>query len=155
MSRIESVKKQIKVNAAREHAFKVFTKGMDRWWPREHHIGKSPLKEMFLEQRDGGRWYSLCEDGTECELGKVLSWEPPGRLLLAWQINADWQYDPDFVTEVEVTFSALSINQTEVVLEHRNLERFGPKAAELREMLGSPGGWGKVMAEFVKSSEAA
>ncbi len=155
MSLIEPVRKQLVVNAAREHAFKIFTAGIDRWWPREHHIGKSPLKELLLEQRSGGRWYSLCEDGSECDVGKVLSWEPPGRLLLAWQINADWKYDPEFVTEVEVTFSVLGLNQTEVVLEHRDLERFGEKAAELRKMIGSATGWGKIMDEFAKCSEAA
>ena len=154
MSHIEPVKKLILVNAAREHAFKIFTAGIDRWWPREHHIGKSPLKQIFLEQRAGGRWFSLCEDGSECEVGKVLSWDPPGRLLLAWQINAAWQYDPEFVTEVEVTFTALGVNRTEVVLEHRDLERFGEKAEELRRMIDSAGGWGKIMDEFAKSSEA-
>jgi hypothetical protein len=155
MSNIEPVKKQITVNTAREHAFKVFTAGINRWWPREHHIGKSPLKEILLEQRAGGRWYSVCEDGSECDVGKVLSWEPPGRLLLAWQINAEWKYDPQFVTEVELTFTALTATQTEVTLEHRDLERFGEKAAELRKMIGSPTGWGKIMDEFAKSSEAA
>lgn len=111
-------------------------------------------REIFLEQRAGGRWFSLCEDGSECEVGKVLSWEPPGRLLLAWQINAAWQYDPEFVTEVEVTFTAIGVDRTEVVLEHRDLERFGEKAEELRRMIGSASGWGKIMDEFAKRSEA-
>ena len=154
MSRIESVKKQIVVNVGLERAFKVFTAGLDRWWPREHHIGKSPLKRAVLEERVGGRWYSVCDDGSECDVGKVLSWEPPNRLLLAWQITADWQFDAAFVTEVEVTFTALSANQTRVELEHRDLERFGARAPDLRKAIDAPGGWGKIIENFAKVADA-
>ena len=31
-------------------AIRVFTEGIDRWWPREHHIGSSPLKRAVLER---------------------------------------------------------------------------------------------------------
>lgn len=151
---VESVKKQIVVNVGAERAFQVFTAGIDRWWPREHHIGKSPLKRAVIEEKAGGRWYSVCEDGSECEIGSVLSWEPPHRLLLAWQITAAWVFDPAFVTEVEVTFSALGPNKTRVDMEHRDLERYGQAAAELRKAIDSPGGWGKIMDEFARVAEA-
>jgi uncharacterized protein YndB with AHSA1/START domain len=154
MSRVEPVKKQIVVNAPQERAFRVFTAGIDRWWPREHHIGKSPLARAVLEGRAGGRWYSVNEDGSECDVGKVLSWEPPGRLVLAWQITADWQYDPTFVTEIEVTFIAQGPNRTRVDLEHRDLERYGERAAPLRKSIDSAGGWSKIIEQFAKFAEA-
>ncbi len=47
--------------------------------------------------------------------------ESARRLVLAWQITSDWKYDPSFVTEVEVTFTAEGPNTTRVVLEHRDL----------------------------------
>ena len=153
MSHVEPIKKQIIVKASQERAFRIFTSGIDRWWPREHHIGKSPLKRAVLEERPGGRWYSVSEDGSECEVGKVLSWEPPHRLLLAWQITAAWQYDASFVTEVEVIFTAQGANQTRVELEHRDLERYGDKAEALRKAIGSEGGWSKIIAEFGKIAE--
>src|ERR1700682_2667067 len=34
-------------------------------------------------------------DTSECDWGRVLAWEPPLRLLVTWQINGSWQYDPD------------------------------------------------------------
>src|SRR5262249_19331185 len=125
VSSIEPVRKQVIVAASQERAFHVFTDGLDRWRPREHHIGKSPLKRAVLEPREGGRWYNLCEDDTECDVGRVLAWEPPRRLVLAWQLTADWQYDPSFVTEIEVTFNAEGPRKTRVELEHRDLERYG------------------------------
>ena len=38
------VKKTLVVAASPQRAFDVFTAGFDRWWPRSHSIGESPLK---------------------------------------------------------------------------------------------------------------
>lgn len=152
---IEPVRKQIVVNALPEHAFEVFTRGIDRWWPREHHIGASPLKQAIIEPRSGGRWYSVCMDGSECDVGKVTVWDPPRRLGLTWQINADWQYDPAFVTNIELTFTAEGSRKTLVVLEHRDLHRFGIKAGATRDMLDSAGGWGSTLSLFAAEAEKA
>ena len=75
---------------------------MARWWRSEHHIAKTPFVDIVVEPRTGGRWFERDKDGAECEWGKVLLWQPPERLVFAWQITAEWQYDPDFVTELEV-----------------------------------------------------
>jgi hypothetical protein len=71
------VRKSITVNAGIERAFQVFTDGIDSWWPRSHHIGKSPMTRIIVEPRAGGRCYSEQEDGTDCDWGTVLTWEPP------------------------------------------------------------------------------
>ncbi len=151
---IEPVRKEIVVNSSQERAFRVFTAGIDRWWPREHHIGKSPLKTMVVEPHEGGRWYSICEDGSECGVGKVLAWEPPGRVLLAWQITAEWKFDPEFVTEAEVRFVALGPKRTRVTIEHRDMHRFGVAAEALRKEFDSPGGWTSTLELFAKTAEA-
>jgi hypothetical protein len=59
-----SVKKSITVNASVEHAFAVFTEGYDTWWPRSHHIGKSPMEKAIIETRGGGRCYTKQIEGT-------------------------------------------------------------------------------------------
>jgi len=149
MTSIAPVVKEVSVNASAEHAFKVFTDGIDRWWPRQHHIGQSPLKTEVLETRLGGRWYGISEDGSECNIGKVLVWDPPTRLVLSWQLTAEWKFDPNFLTEIEVTFTAEGPMKTKVVLEHRKLDAYGPAAPAIREMIGADTGWGLIVGNFV------
>jgi uncharacterized protein YndB with AHSA1/START domain len=148
----QPVRKQIVVDAPIDRAFRVFTKGS--WWPPEHHIGASPLKQMEMEGHPGGRWYSICQDGSECDVGKVLAWEPPRRLVLAWQLKGDWQYDPSFVTELEITFVAEGAKRTRVALEHRNLERYGDAAEQVRTSIDAPGGWALTLEAFGKAAAA-
>jgi len=148
MIQIAPVRKQLVVKASQSRAFAVFTAEMSRWWPATHSILKSPLKECIVEPRVGGRWYTVGEDGSSCQTGYVIAWQPPEALVLAWQINADWQFDPDLVTEVEVKFIAEGAGLTRIELEHRYLERMGGKAAEVRNAVDSPGGWGAILESF-------
>lgn len=147
-----SVKKQIVVETSQQRAFRTFTDGIDRWWPREHHIGASPLERMILEPRAGGRWYSICKDGSETDVGKVIAWEPPQRLVLAWQITARWQYDPAFSTEIEVQFLAEGPRRTRVELEHRQLERYGADAETMKKAFEADDAWAASLQAFAGAS---
>jgi len=149
------VKKSVVVKADVERSFSAFTSRIGKWWPRTHSIGATPQADVIIEPRVGGRWYERNGDGSECEWGKVLAWDPPGRLILAWQVDGDWKYNPALVLEVEVTFTALEAGVTRVDLEHRNLERYGDRAAEVREKVGSDRGWLGILKSFVADTEAA
>ncbi len=151
---IAPVKKSIAVNVSQARAFEVFTGNMSKWWPASHTILKSPLKTTVLEPRTGGRWYQIGEDGSECGTGYVMAWEPPGRVLLCWQINGAWQFDPELVTEVEVRFVAEGAKKTRVELEHRHLERMGATAEAGRAAVDSPNGWGAILESFRTMAEA-
>jgi uncharacterized protein YndB with AHSA1/START domain len=148
-----SVRKEILVEAPRARAFRVFTASLDSWWPREHKIGRAGLKRAVMEERAGGRWFEIDEDGSECEWGKVLVWEPPQRIVLAWQITGDWRYDASFVTEVEVTFEAVGPSATKVALEHKDLDRFGDAREKIRAAFESPGGWVGLLEKFARAAE--
>src|SRR5439155_1619156 len=76
------------------------------WWPKSHHVSAVEPETVVIEPHPGGRWFERAPDGAECDVGKVLAWEPPARLLLAWQLDANFRYQPDLVTEVEVRFIA-------------------------------------------------
>ena len=153
MNAVPPIQKEIVVNASQERCFGVFTAGIDKWWSREHHIGKSPLKEFVLEQQAGGRWYSVCEDGSEVNVGRVLVWQPSSRLVLSWQITAKWQYDADFVTEVELRFTPLGPKQTRVELEHRKLEAYGTDAETMHKTFDSEDAWVRTLALYAGTAE--
>jgi uncharacterized protein YndB with AHSA1/START domain len=149
--RVVPVRKSILVNAAQAHAFDVFAKRFDAWWPREHHIGKPAMKEAVIEPRAGGRWYEKGEDGSECDWGRVLAWEPPNRLVLSWTVNGKFQTDETVESEVEVRFIAESERATRVELEHRIAAE---DAQTLREAVDSPRGWGSLLEIYAKKAAA-
>ena len=152
-----SVKKSIIVNASVEHAFEVFTAAYDTWWPRTHHIGKSPMKEAIIETRLGGRCYTKQVDGTECDWGRILEWDPPHRFVLAWQITHEWGYEPDLAkaSEVEIRFTPEAAGATRVDLEHRSFERMGPGSEAMRVGVGGSGGWSSLLEMFKARAEQA
>ena len=152
----QTIRKSIHVKASAERAFRVFTEGMDSWWPRTHHIGTSPMKRSVLEGRAGGRCYSEQEDGTECDWGQVLEWDPPRRFVMSWQITPSWQFEPNLAnsSEVEVRFTSERDGTTRVDLEHRHFERHGAGWEQMRGQIDSPGGWGTMLQLFAKSAEA-
>jgi uncharacterized protein YndB with AHSA1/START domain len=147
------VRRSVTVNAAPERAFAIFTRDMGRWWPGSHHIAKAEMKDAVIEPRAGGRWYEVGVDGSECDWGKVLAWEPPTRLLLAWQLTLRFEYDPDFQSEVEVRFTNLGEGRTRVDLEHR-LEAYGKDAQAVSESVGSPGGWQAILELYAQAAQA-
>jgi uncharacterized protein YndB with AHSA1/START domain len=148
-----TIHKEIFVNTAQEHAFKVFTEQFNTWWPASHHIGSAELDRVFIEPHTGGRWYERGVDGSETMWGKVLAYEPYSRVLLTWQISAQWKCDPELVTQVEVTF-APQTGGTLVTLEHRNLDRYGADAETHKSGLDGEGGWGALMKLYAEAAQA-
>ncbi len=152
---MSSLQKQVIVEAPADRAFRIFTEKFDQWWPRGHHIGKADMKTAVMETRANGRWYEVGVDGSECDWGRVLVWDPPRRVVLAWQLNGKWEYDPLLVTEVEVTFTPLGAGSTRVELEHRNLERFGEHEEAVRKSIGADEGWGGLLRLYAEAAREA
>jgi uncharacterized protein YndB with AHSA1/START domain len=148
---IAPVRRHVVVPASADRAFEVFTAGMTRWWPPEHHIGSAPIEEVVIEPREGGRWYTRHTDGSETHTGHVSAWEPPSRLVVTWQISPDWEYDPSLITTVEVRFTEEEPGRTRVELEHRDLERFGQEAERMRQTFEAPGAWDSTLAAFAEA----
>lgn len=151
---IAPVRYSVTVPISAQRAFTLFTEGFNTWWIG-HHIGKAELAEAVIEPSVDGRWYERGVDGTECDWGKVLVYEPPGLLVLTWQLNGEFEYDPDLThaSEVEVRFTE-SGGQTTVDFEHRYIERLGG-AEELARSVGSSGGWPGILDLFAKAGAAA
>lgn len=142
---ITSIKKEVLVGASQETAFKVFTEKMDLWWPKSHHVGKTPMTHSVLEPGINGRWYTTHEDGSEINVGHVLKWNPYDLVVLNWQLGADYQFNSELVTEVAVQFIPRGDKSTLVKFEHKNLDRMGEGGKVVNEM---DGGWGYILALY-------
>jgi uncharacterized protein YndB with AHSA1/START domain len=150
-----SVRKVVAVQAPPAVAWRVFTEKMGAWWPLDtHKIGKAKAVDAVIEPRAGGRWYERGDDGSTCDWGRVLSWEPHSRLVLSWDISADWQPDPTLKTEIEVRFIDDGENRTRVELEHRHLDRYGARRDQMRGIFDSERGWGGLLASFARAAAA-
>ena len=143
------------VKAPVDTCFRVFVDGFGTWWPPEHHIGENrEITAFTIEPFAGGRCFDTDTEGTECQWGTVLAYEPPAKLVLAWHIQGDWQIDldPAKQSEVTITFTDSGDGTTAVRLEHARFEHHdlpegvaGPVASE--------GGWPYIVGRFVDRVE--
>lgn len=139
---IEAVRKTVTVDCVVEEAFRVFTTDATSWWPVDSHsIHGSDVREIVFEGREGGEVYEISADGGRGHWATVLSWEPPNRLVLAWNIL---ERDP-VATELEVHFVAEG-ETTRVELEHRGWESVPEDASSKRNDYDT--GWRKVLADY-------
>jgi uncharacterized protein YndB with AHSA1/START domain len=146
-----AIRKSIDVKAPIDRAFAIFASRMGDWWHKDHSLAQGKKQvDVVVEPRAGGRWYEKADDGSDYEWGKVIAYEPPHRLVLAWQLTREFVYDPDFETTVDVTFEETA-DGTRVQFEHRDLERMGVEAVETLE--GMDGGWGMLLDLFKSEAE--
>lgn len=138
---LEPLRKSITVQRTAKEAFELFTR-MDRWWPfKQYSISQDRTERCVMEPRVGGRVYEVRDDGETFDWGRVLIWEPPRRLVLAWHPGRE----PETAQEVEFQFTDLG-GVTRVDLEHREWARLGEKAVETRANYKS--GWETVLGRF-------
>jgi uncharacterized protein YndB with AHSA1/START domain len=147
----DAIRKTLEIGCSSERAFEVFAEQMGRWWPREHHLGDAPFRDVRIDRFPGGDWYEVDDSGRRCPWGRVLAYEPPHRLLLAWHLDTQFSFDPavERASEIEVRFLALAPDRTRVEFEHRHLRRHGAGYEELTQKVGSDGGWGGILKAYV------
>lgn len=145
MSGADRVRASVLVRVPPDQAFVLFTEHIDAWWKRgarfRHAGARAGL--IHLEPGVGGRLFEAFEAfeaskasetsatpgahgardapaGHErvVEVGRVLAWEPPSRLVFSWRNEA---FTPGQTTTVEVLFQAAE-GGTLVNVEHRGWE---------------------------------
>jgi uncharacterized protein YndB with AHSA1/START domain len=138
-----TIRSSIVVDVPIDRAFRVFTEDFGAFKPPSHNLLGVEIAETVFEPRVGGYLYDRGVDGTVCRWARVLAYEPPGRVLISWDISPHWQLETDLekTSEVEVRFIAETDKRTRVELEHRNLDRHGDGWEGLREGVGSDEGW--------------
>jgi uncharacterized protein YndB with AHSA1/START domain len=133
------VRESVRVDLSPEEAFRLFTEGILEWWPLEegYSYGGDRAKEIFLEPKEGGRFYERFVDGDELQVGTVRACSPPDRILFTWR-SPDWPAE----TEVDVLFLSEDMGTT-VRLEHRGFERLGSDGESIARRWR--GGWPRVV----------
>lgn len=152
-----SIRSEIVVNASRDRAFRLFTERFDRIKPREHNMLAVDIAESLFEPRAGGRVYDRGVDGSECQWGRVLVYDPPNRIVFTWDISPQWaiESDPDRSSEVELRFTSVADDRTHVVLEHRNLDRHVEGWEALRDGVAGDQGWPLYLSRYAEQVMAA
>ena len=140
---LEVVRKTVTVDCAVEEAFRVFTAETRSWWPVETHSINVEVDEIVFEPEVGGTVYEIGANGERGHWATVLEWEPPNRLVLAWNIL---QRAGD-VTEVEVRFLPEG-DGTRVELEHRGWEGVASEGPAKRANYDT--GWDAVLAPYAE-----
>lgn len=140
--KIEPVRKELVVSLPVEAAFRLFTDGIDRWWPLlTHSVGEERAETCFFEGQLGGRIYEVMADGSQAEWGRVLAWEPFERVVFSWYPGRT----AETAQEVSVTFRAAP-GGTRLELVHSGWETLGNQAQLTRD--GYVTGWDYVLGEF-------
>ena len=143
---VDPIRRAIRVECSVEHAFETFTDRIGDWWPLEtHSIGEADAETAILEPWEGGRLYERMRSGGEAHWARVVTWEPPHRLVLEWKVNPA----SPAATEIEVRFTADG-GGTRVELEHRGWERLGDLAADARASYDSD--WPMVLGLFADAT---
>lgn len=117
----------LRVKASPERAFAAFTGQIGAWWRPNGLFQTTPRAPGVLafEPGEGGRLTETLANGKIFEIGRVLAWEPPSRLVFSWrQAN----FPLDLTTEVEVRFEAVG-EETRVSVEHRGFDQVPEGAA--------------------------
>ena len=152
-----SIRTEVVVEAPQDRAFRVFAERFDEIKPREHNLLAVDVAESVFEPRAGGRVYDRGVDGSECQWGRVLAYDPPERIAFTWDISPQWQLETDLrkTSEVVVRFIAETPERTRVELEHRHLDRHGEGWEGVREGVGGDEGWPLYLARYAEQVAAA
>ncbi|MEU1752323.1 SRPBCC family protein [Micromonospora matsumotoense] len=145
-----SLRSTLLVPATAEQAFAVFTGSLADWWVREYTwSGPAALAELGMEPRAGGMLYEIGPYGFRGDWGRVLTWDPPRRLVFTWQLGPDRLPvpDPARASEVEVLFLPEESGHTRIELEHRHFDRHGEAAEGYREALTA--GWHELLGRYL------
>jgi hypothetical protein len=144
---IEPIRLSFEVGCPPDHAFRVWTEDIDRWWPPDHTVTGTDDLRVVLEPRLGGRIYERTPGGIEHDWGEITLWEPPDRLGYLWHLRRD-RAD---ATQVEIRFLPTDHDRTLVEIEHRSWEVLGAEAETWRDR--NRGGWATLLPWFVARAE--
>lgn len=130
----DGVTVSIEVEADPVTAFEVFTNDIDSWWLRgpKHRFRAREDGRLTFEPGIAGRLYEKYADGSVFVIGRVTTWQPGERLVLAWRLP---NFKENEATEVEVRFEPAG-DATRVSVAHRGWHALRPDHPARHAMTG-------------------
>lgn len=135
----EPLRRTVRVRCPLAHAFDVFTSRLDLWWPPKHR--RFAASRLFLEAREGGRFFERSASGEEVRLGEVLRCEPPHRITYSWYPGA-----VQGPTEVDVRFTEDGEHTVVEVIHSEGQSALGEAWPQRVELFGRA--WAHVLPAF-------
>jgi uncharacterized protein YndB with AHSA1/START domain len=147
---IQPIRIAVEVDADPGGAFSTFVDRFGDWWPHANSWSGGVLEAIGIEPRVGGMCHEIGPYGFRLDWGRVIAWEPPGRLAFTWQIEMDRtpQPNPAHASEVEVTFEPID-GGTRVTLVHDAFVRHTVDGAAYRDAMASTDGWPLLLDRYV------
>jgi hypothetical protein len=150
----EPLIKTIEVPCSQEKAFGVFVNEMDSWWPLSiftvSAMSGGVAKSIRVEPKVGGQIVEIGNDDTEHLWGTIRSYDPHDSVGMDFHIAPTGDDTVGSWSLVEVRFTALGSDRTQVELTQTNWEAFGEKAAMLRGGYGP--GWDAIFGQAFKAA---
>lgn len=134
-------------------AFEVFVDRIGEWWPKDYTWAKETLAGMTIEPRYGGRCLERSADGSVAVWGKVLAFDRPNHIVIAWQIRPDRSPEPEEggSSRVDIRFVANAAGKTEVLLVHRDFPRHGEGWEKYKSEMAAKDGWPRLLDLYVQA----
>lgn len=138
---IAPIIRELTIAAPIDRVFDIFTKRMGDWVPAEHSLLDGGPRKVIIEPILNGSWYEVAPDGTQKQWGRVARWTPPTDLGLIWQLNHEFQFDPNLETFIDVSFTAQPDGHTFLRFVHHGFEAYGQHANDMRSRFDTPRAW--------------
>jgi uncharacterized protein YndB with AHSA1/START domain len=116
----------LRVKATPERAFAAFVDEIGDWWRPNTLFQTTPRPGVLsFEPGQDGRLIETRAGGKVFEIGRIITWEPPRKLIFSWRQAS---FPVDLHTEVEVRFEPVG-GETRVSIEHRGFDQVPAESA--------------------------
>ncbi len=148
---LDPIIKTIEVSCSQEKAFRIFVNEMSNWWPLDKRSmsikGGKPAGALRMEPKPGSQIVETGHDDTEHLWGTIKSLHPYDLFSMDFHMGLP---AGESASLVEVRFTKLGNERTQVELTQSNWEAFGEMAEMLRGAYGS--GWVIIFDQAYKSA---
>ena len=135
----DPIRRELRIPVPPDRAFEFFFAELPRWWPVEEYSVHRSGSRVEVEPGPEGTIVEVGPSGDRIEWARVVTWDPPARLVLAW--HPTWPAD----TDLEVRFRADG-RETIVEIDHRGWERLGDDGPATRAVYDE--GWSYTLPLF-------